>query len=1088
MDEQFKRLQEQLDSLPKEQASSAAPTSREIGNQQSGLSIAGNIDALRSKARAEDWYPQADPEDKQTGGESVPFLNKIIDTSLTPLYGIVGGVDYLTGQSKKDSFGEAVNYNANEAKRTFGDVTGSGAVGLAADIVFDPVNWLTAGTTALIPRIAAGTYKGAAKGGVKGAAKGAGAAAESRILESVLMTRGLAKGAVKLGSTGASFMNPVRYINKAKGATPTKTAMKESQDNAGAITKWVEARSQKAITNFDEVMGQTALQRIVADRAPVGLLWRKGVQDLAGRAMQKSPILVDYFDKYFKYSNSDWTRISQLRDALIKTSGKELDSGVKAYIKSFETGEDFEMALAKINTQMKEVANKELTSLPENFMEGAEDLKKGASVAEMQKVTSKLAAEAPAEKVATFQKLVDDANEAKKVSDDPGSYITSDPVENGLRLAAEKELIDLNNTSGVWDDLQEIIKRGDMGETGVKWWDNTRQTMRSWELQVKKANEKKGEAPLNVRVGAKAAKVLDVYEALIATFKRAAVGASPTAWTNAIFGNLVMAKMAGMDIMDPAYFSALKKADTIIASKSGSELLLAELFDVSDILPILRNNPSLFESTTGLKGAQIEKLVQARQLVEKTRKTGIDAGVLPKNIRREEVVAMLDDTTEDAAKEIRRIMEQQNEEIAIAAEASARNASQNAYKNLLDSVDEDGRVGIINTTDFASNELFNSTVANKWFSSLSKKAEQPGNYGAKLGNAIFNGMPDAYGALDYRYKLGSIFYASVEGVKESELQIISRLVDFDPEGVTKINVGGVDRFRLSTSNAMELANEAFLNYNAMPAIVKVLRNLPLVGAPFAAFTYGMYTKTARTALTNPAVFNKVNLAMDEFEKDTTPIEKGLLSMDRYSYLDDPAMINIGGMQNNMVMLNLANMIPYYSLNMFQPPQRKYEGTLPNTMIQTLDRLPIMQDPTGNVIFDYFLLPHLIGEELPQGAFGQTLYPKDAGFLEKSKYAARSLVDPYVPGIVQPFAGLAVGIAENAGIVPEGTTQFAPGYRLRSTGEGVQGNTSVGVGSKEPAFQRTGRNIGSSVGLSFQSPVPYSYLDLQEVIRNNNSKQ
>lgn len=248
----------------------------------------------------------------------------------------------------------------------------------------------------------------------------------------------------------------------------------------------------------------------------------------------------------------------------------------------------------------------------------------------------------------------------------------------------------------------------------------------------------------------------------------------------------------------------------------------------------------------------------------------------------------------------------------------------------------------------------------------------------------------------------------------------------------------------------------------------------------------MYAKTGRTALTNPALFNKVNLAMDEASADETPIEKALLTMDRYNYLNDPAMINLPFFGNNMVFLNLANMVPYYSLNMFQPPQRTYEATLPNTLIQTLDRLPVMQDPTGSVIFDYFLLPSILGDELPKGTFGQTLYPKDADIWEKSKYAARSLADPYVPGVIQPFAGLAAGLAENAG-APEGLTQMLPGYRTRSVGEAVQGNTSVGVNSKEPAAQRTLRNLGAVLGFPVQTPVPYSYLDEEEFMRNNSKE-
>jgi len=43
-------------------------------------------------------------------------------------------------------------------------------------------------------------------------------------------------------------------------------------------------------------------------------------------------------------------------------------------------------------------------------------------------------------------------------------------------------------------------------------------------------------------------KTIDVYQGFISFFKRGKVGASPTAWTNAIMGNPTMAWMAGINI------------------------------------------------------------------------------------------------------------------------------------------------------------------------------------------------------------------------------------------------------------------------------------------------------------------------------------------------------------------------------------------------------------------------------------------------------------------------------------------------------------------------------------------------------------
>lgn len=1083
MDEQFKQLQDQLDSLPKPMSGDQPTNIQEVNTQQAGLKTAGYLESLQSKARAEQWYPESTADAQRVGGETVPFLNRVIDTSLAPLYGIVGAVDYATGNSKASSLGEAINYNANTAHRTFGDVTGNGAVGLTADIIFDPVNWITAGTTALVPRTAAGLYKGAAKQGIKGAVKGAAAGAESRLLESMLTAGALTRGAVGVGAKTAAAFNPMRWINKATKKAAVPTIKDAAEANKSNFMKFLEGRSIKAAENFDNIMGTTAIERMVKDNTPVGLVWRKGFQDLAERAAQKSPVLADYFDKYWKYSNTDWTRISQLRDALIKTSGAELDSGLKAYMRSFETGEDFEQALAKIQPIMRKQAESTKPFLPDDPFAAVDELPR-KSLEEQQKILSALASEAPDnDNLATLKTFLDDNNQAAKVADDAATYITQDHIETGLRLAAEKELIDMGNMPAVMEDLKTIIKRGDMGESGVKWWDNMRQNLRTFEVKVANANKAGTKETLKNRVGAKVAKTLDVYEAAINIFKRGAVGASPTAWTNAVFGNLVMAKMAGIDIADPKWIKALEESWSIHRNKTGAQMMLEELLDSGDWLPMLKNNPTAWEEATNIPPSALQKLEKAKNLVNRVKQQAMDAGIATKNTTDAEVITMMEDVLDEAYKVMN--TSAGDEFLDAYTQAQAKENLKSSYKRTLESIDSTGQVVKTNATDFVSNEFFDSTMANKLFSKLAKDSKKEGAYGARLGNWLFNTLPDAYGQIDYINKTAAVIYASKYGVKEGELRIMARQLGLNAEEVTKTAKDGVQRFKLDPIQAVKLSNEAFLNYAAMPAMVKLLRHLPFVGAPFASFTYGMYTKTGRTALTNPALFNKVNLAMDEASADETPIEKALLKMDRYSYLDDPAMINLPFFGNNMVFLNLANMIPYYSLNMFQPPQRTYEQTLPNNIIQVMDRLPIMQDPTGQVIFDYFLLPHLLGEELPKGSFGQTLYPKDATGLDKAKYAARSLADPYVPGILQPFAGLAAGLAENAG-APDGLVQSLPGYRTRSIGEAVQGNTSVGVQSKEDPTQRTFRNIGAIMGFPIQSPVPYSYLDEEEFIRNNSN--
>lgn len=272
--------------------------------------------------------------------------------------------------------------------------------------------------------------------------------------------------------------------------------------------------------------------------------------------------------------------------------------------------------------------------------------------------------------------------------------------------------------------------------------------------------------------------------------------------------------------------------------------------------------------------------------------------------------------------------------------------------------------------------------------------------------------------------------------------------------------------------------ESYLNYAAMPGFIRMMRQMPLLGAPFVSFAYGASLKTANTLATNPAFFNKVSYALNDFGGAKSPLEKEAIndsSIDPktgkpknqyYNYLNNPTMFKIPFFQDNPVYLNLGYALPYYSLNAFTPSGRAYKELLPDAVVKTIDKSQLMGNPIGQVLFDYGILPHLLSQsEDPQGAFGQNLYPNDAGALDKMFYAARQLGESVVPGALA-----ASGAPIVQGLAAPGLTDWVPSYRWRQIANASQGLDQYGISRKEPATSRTLRGIGAAWGVPVQSPI------------------
>lgn len=137
---------------------------------------------------------------------------------------------------------------------------------------------------------------------------------------------------------------------------------------------------------------------------------------------------------------------------------------------------------------------------------------------------------------------------------------------------------------------------------------------------------------------------------------------------------------------------------------------------------------------------------------------------------------------------------------------------------------------------------------------------------AKIASWALNKPSESYSNIDQAYKLGFATKMVDQGLTEKELMTMTNSMVPGTRGavaitgddiLNKYSKDGKYYYRLTPDKATEIVNEMFMNYAAMPAAVKVLRSVPVLGSPFFSFQYAMAAKLGKTLASNPAAFNKV---------------------------------------------------------------------------------------------------------------------------------------------------------------------------------------------------------------------------------------
>ena len=1063
--------QDRLNTSPTALGGGGEPTSFDVSNQESLARINKEIQGLTDANLRAKWYGPEKKGNSQQEESSPGFFRTALDALSLPLYGIVGATKHVIGQGS-GSLQEDVADNIKRNKNTFSDVLRtSGAhgsvaapLGFALDVMFDPVNWATAGTAALIPKLAVGAYKGVQAGNI---AKGVALAAKSNVLGK---------------ATTISRITP--------GFRKSETFSRLGEKSIKATNEWEDFSGINAAS--------IALNKGIIGVRAFG--YHGSLLDVVKKVADKTPG-GNVFLKNFIYDPTEWVRSARIKDIFQRALGSEVDisGAVNANVKGEsiapfmkETEEKFaaKMEAAPVSPPRKiaEELNSDID--PPSGLPTSKEIELKTAELDRLGLSRKIEDASPW--------IVNEADDAASILNDPKPFVSSDAIENELRIKMEGALRSANETIGgeaiTMEDVAKMVKSGVLEETGVRWFDNMMKGVKNFTIKTDRNSGKV------LEVGKK---TMNAYERAMGIFRVAKVAASPTAWVNAVVGNLLMAHMAGLHIWDPRYLKRLNQSKDLYRNKTGKGALFDGLLADAGggikggdtVRRFLGDNSTAARGTFGdisyIGDPSRGKKGLSEYATERLMMNGRDGNVLPQGVTAEtirpqvnealdEITAMRDTKMAQAEAEFaeRTAEAKLPSKSGVAMTKKAIKDQKEAYLKLHPEDTKFSNFTIDRSelgTGMMSQELMNSRVTAEMFDFIAEKARKdPSNVAWKLLDFTFNKMPEGYEKVDQANKMAVFLYATHDGISINEVRKLSKLVDITPEelalGKYVSKEAGETLYRLSPDTALKLSNIMFLNYAAMPAAVRVMRNMPIMGSPFVSFMYGMSLKTMQTMAYNPAAFNKVTFAMNDFGGTKTPLEKKELDTESYSYLKEPGMFRTPFFDENPIYLNMSSMIPYYSLNMFNPSQTKYGDSAREKLVQAWQSSSVMSDPAGRVLFDYFIQPLILGEAIrPQGTFGQPLYPLDATGVEKLGYGARTLGEAFVPNIAA-YAGL---------LTPEGAADYIPSYRWRQLAQAKEGKNQLGISSKEAPTSRTVRTLLQASGIPVQSPVNLNFQKKEE---------
>lgn len=999
-------------------------------------------------------------------------------------------------------------------------------LGFALDVMFDPVNWLTFGG-ALIPKTFMGLVKGGFKTGAREIAE-AGLETGAKTLAKTATEKGLQTGlkpavlgwgdfrnalgekisglnnAVKEGVSNAKQTmsggwSPSRALETGvAGATSNlarklTTAMKlvPFAKKSETYSGWVGKLGEKALASsekYDRLMGTDVYDKLGKGLfgMPSGIIGNT-LEDLVrevpaikipftGKMLPSGDKIADFF----KYSTIEASKVTQLFDD-VKMLGKE-----KGMILGYtEKGPWFKKV--------------------EDFLAPDAEVK-------MQDLTKKLA-----------DKVVADADGMVAIRDSAGKlkpeFFGQLRVTNSIENA--KTLLEMEKTNYNLKHLIDAYKVTPIGKTGVAWYDDFIDKVKATNykdivnfvrtkafkmepLQIEKAVQNESEklvkawnfensvkenlTELPGAIKGKISglspsewkpfeKVLNGLEEVTNIFKATKVAYNFASQIVAVAGNFVMGLMGGIPVTDKKFLMFLRETRQMLGGKLSMEQLKRLFFDDTQLFFQLgENNPTRFKEIWGFHPNEILEKINIGETIKNVFPStfgNIIKKLYTDSINELERLTEYGESftrTERGMKELSSRIDKITEFESGLSETSKK-FLKNEVKGFSTPVETNKLMrasGDIPHAEeigtFSTAELQQSRILDTMKSKVKKLLQDnPNDIKYVYLDKFVNGLPKMYEHIDQTFKITTTNFLSRWGVNRQRLEIISSFVPLEKTDITEVIEGGEKLFRLSPVKAAEAAMENFMNYSAMPDFVKIIRSLPILGSNFYSFQYAMAIKTAKTAINNPALFNKVGFAINEMNAGRTPEEKAAME-DKYNkYLKSDTVMKMFGLWNT----DVKNIVPYLSMNMFNPSQRNYDDSAQGKFLKALDKTPLFQNPVGQILRDYWIQPWLLSgtNQIPQGQFGQPLMPY---FDENGKritpslgtnlfYQGRTALESVVPGSAS-YLGLPLGLM---GLSPE-MTNIIPSYGIRKMANAVEGRSSIGAKAKEEASRRA---IRAFLGIS-----------------------
>lgn len=1034
--------QDKLNTSPTALGGEGKPTAFDIANQESLQRIQGEIQTLDNKRLTAKWYG----DEKKDLSADVPnppqgFIGKTLDFVLRPVLGVIGATKHVVGQGK-GTLWEDIADNMMRDKNFFGDVLRTAGVpgsvaaplGFALDIFADPVNWVTMGTGALIPRLGMGVYRGVKTG--EGIVRGLSVAAKSGVLE-------------KAATVGrwTPFLRKSEAMGKLGGVTLKAT---EGWETLRGVTT-AELALQKGIG-------------IGKARMPLGDIIQKGADLIPGGRT---------FLKTMWYDPKEWIRLAYFKDIIksrLVDTGVDVTTAAKALLKDEKTGSNaFEQLIREVGEKKRiQIAEK-----PVGFDINVDAVNKLVTSQEVDRGMAALNSIDPAivpELNRVAPGMVKELDEASLIAKDgrplgENAFTTTKIEENIARI----EFDSFSAPKIPLEVLEKIVKARVLDDTGIKWFDNMIQGIRN----LGKRTDANGKEIIS-----RGAQFMDKLDQIMALFRTAVVGANPPTHVYAIGGNFSMRQLL-LGNISANFMKMLGVVFRAYHNRPGAALELEKILKKTGrgeeaVRAFMEANQTAARASFGgkLNFMNAEKNSQE---------------ILAAAFKDKDIGLSLNATKEEVSTHLQNALDQLEKEFPVNYRALKKSMEKSTKieagtSGVFEAFEKSGVVNPDVASGMLSAEAFEKSAAIELAQKIKDHAKD-GNVGWKLLDLWVNKMPSLYETHDQIFKLATFSEAVVFGHTENEIRRIAHFVDISAEDLAigkyketftlkngKEAFTGRTLYRLSPKSALELANVMYLNYNAMPAAIRVLRNFPLLNSPFISFMYGMTLKTGQSLAYNPSAFNKIGFAMNEFGGTKTPLEKKALGTEIYSYFNKPGMYRIPFFDANPLYLNLANIIPYYSLGMFGPTETDYGSSWRGGLATAIQKSPFMKDPIGNSIFENLLLPAILSDVAqPQGQFGQPLYPYDATLFEKAAYGVRSLAEAWVPGVAA-YAGL---------LTPEAAAEYIPKYRWRQLSRATAGKNLIGVRGKEPALSRTFRGVLQATGIPLQAPMSTQFTQGQK---------